>query len=63
VHANLNVRVPDLAVTCSRPEPDDKLLRDPLVVIEILSPSNRADTGAAAKGSDASIHRAGIADG
>ena len=46
VRANLNVRVPDLAVTCAAWEPDDGLLREPLVVIEILSPSNRADTWA-----------------
>jgi Uma2 family endonuclease len=46
VRGKSNVRVPDLAVTCSRLEPDDKLLRDPVVVIEILSPSNRADTWA-----------------
>lgn len=42
--ANLNVRVPDLAITCAAWNPEDRLLREPLVVIEILSPSNQADT-------------------
>ena len=46
VRANLNVRVPDLAVTCASWEPDDRLLHEPLVVVEILSPSNKAETWA-----------------
>jgi Uma2 family endonuclease len=46
VRADLNVRVPDLAVTCAAPDPDAKLLGEPLMVIEILSPSNKADTWA-----------------
>jgi Uma2 family endonuclease len=46
VRGKSNLRVPDLAVTCFRLEPDDRLLRDPVVVIEILSPANRADTWA-----------------
>jgi Uma2 family endonuclease len=46
VRANLNVRVPDLAVTCADWYPDERLLHEPLVVIEILSPSNKADTWA-----------------
>ena len=46
VRANLNARVPDLAVTCAAWNPDERLLREPLVVIEILSPSNKADTWA-----------------
>jgi hypothetical protein len=44
VRAKINVRVPDLAITCAKVEPGDKLLREPLVVIEILSPSNAAET-------------------
>ena len=44
VRAAINVRVPDLAVACAGVEPDDKLLRQPLVVIEILSPSNVTET-------------------
>jgi len=46
VRANWNVRIPDLAVTCTASDADDRLLREPLVVVEILSPSNRADTWA-----------------
>jgi Uma2 family endonuclease len=46
VQANLNVRVPDLAVTCAPLDPDDRLLREPLLVVEILSPSNKTETWA-----------------
>lgn len=46
VNADHNVRVPDLAVTCSPIDPEDRLLREPLVVVEILSPSNASDTRA-----------------
>lgn len=41
-----NVRVPDLMVTCAPLEPGDRLVREPVAVIEILSPSNHADTWA-----------------
>jgi Uma2 family endonuclease len=44
VQSDINMRIPDLAVTCSPPQPEDKALRDPVVVIKILSPSNRAET-------------------
>jgi Uma2 family endonuclease len=44
VRADLNVRVPDLAVTCAAWNPADELLHAPLVVVEVLSPSNKADT-------------------
>jgi Uma2 family endonuclease len=46
VRASLNVRVPDLAVSCAEWEPQERLLHQPLVIIEILSRSNRADTWA-----------------
>jgi Uma2 family endonuclease len=36
-----NLRIPDLSVTG---EPDDLLLREPVVLIEILPPSNARDT-------------------
>jgi Uma2 family endonuclease len=36
VRANLNARVPDLAVTCANLEPDDRLLRKPEVRIDLL---------------------------
>jgi len=39
-----NVRVPDLAVTCSGYESEEATLTDPVMVVEILSPSNAAET-------------------
>ncbi|MEO8714267.1 MAG: Uma2 family endonuclease [Acetobacteraceae bacterium] len=41
-----NMRVPDLAVTCSPYEIEESSLNDPVLIIEILSPSNPADTWA-----------------
>jgi Uma2 family endonuclease len=46
VHAKQNVRIPDLAIACSPPAGEDRLLDDPVLVIEILSPSNPAETWA-----------------
>jgi len=46
VRADHNVRVPDLAVTCVPWDSDDKVLSAPLVLVEILSPSNPKDTWA-----------------
>lgn len=46
VRADINVRIPDLGVTCTSIRSDDRLLREPVVLIEILSPSNAADTWA-----------------
>jgi Uma2 family endonuclease len=45
VRADFNERVPDLGVTCA-PAAGDKVLKDPVVLIEILSPSNERDTRA-----------------
>jgi Uma2 family endonuclease len=39
-----NVRIPDLAVTCAKIMPGQRTLPDPVLLIEILSPSNHADT-------------------
>jgi len=39
-----NYMVPDLAVTCSAADMAGKALHDPILLIEILSPSNRAET-------------------
>jgi Uma2 family endonuclease len=39
-----NFLVPDLAVTCSAADMAGKALRDPVLLIEILSPSNHAET-------------------
>ncbi len=44
VQSDTNMRIPDLAVTCSPALPGDKALRDPVLLIEILSPGNRAET-------------------
>jgi Uma2 family endonuclease len=46
VRADHNVRVPDLGVTCAPWDGDDRVLAAPLVLVEILSPSNEADTRA-----------------
>ncbi|MGH7117629.1 MAG: Uma2 family endonuclease [Acetobacteraceae bacterium] len=39
-----NARIPDLGVTCSPVLPGQAVLPDPVLLIEILSPSNQADT-------------------
>jgi Uma2 family endonuclease len=44
--ADFNLRVPDLAVTCTASGPSDVLVRDPIVIVEILSPGNAAETWA-----------------
>jgi Uma2 family endonuclease len=44
VRADLNVRVPDLGITCAPWGPQDRLLHAPLILVEILSPSNKAET-------------------
>ena len=44
VQARSNLRIPDLAVTCSGYEAEESTLPDPVLVIEILSPSNHAET-------------------
>ena len=46
VNARQNLRIPDLAITCSPAYADERLLEDPVLVIEILSPSNPAETWA-----------------
>lgn len=35
-----NMRIPDLAVRCSEPQVEQPTLTDPMLLIEILSPSN-----------------------
>lgn len=39
-----NIRIPDLGVTCSPLVPRQATLPDPVLLIEILSPSNQAET-------------------
>lgn len=46
VHASHNMRVPDLAVTCSDYEAEENGLTDPVLIVEILSPSDQAETWA-----------------
>src|SRR5215469_625289 len=42
--SDYNVRVPDLAVTCAAYQTEEPVLTDPVLLIEILSPSNQART-------------------
>jgi Uma2 family endonuclease len=44
VRSSANMRVPDLAVNCVADEPGQRALPDPILIIEILSPSNEAET-------------------
>lgn len=44
VRSNWNMRVPDLAVNCVPDERGQRALPDPILIIEILSPSNEAET-------------------
>jgi Uma2 family endonuclease len=46
IRAASNFRVPDLAVTCSAYEEEEYALSDPVLLVEILSPSNKAETWA-----------------
>lgn len=39
----INARVPDIAVTCA-PINDSKVFEDPVLIVEVLSPSNEAET-------------------
>ncbi len=39
-----NFMIPDLAVTCTATDMDRPALRDPVLIVEILSPSNHAET-------------------
>jgi Uma2 family endonuclease len=44
VRSNSNMRVPDLAVTCSEVNTGQIALPEPLLIVEILSPTNEAET-------------------
>ena len=44
LRAKWNYRIPDLAVTSGRNEKGVHAVPDPVIIIELLSPSNRADT-------------------
>ncbi len=42
--AKRNVRIPDITVTCNEATPRDHLVSEPLLIVEIISPSNEHDT-------------------
>ena len=44
VRGNENFRIPDLAVTCTRYDTEEYDVSNPMLIVEILSPSNRAET-------------------
>jgi Uma2 family endonuclease len=44
VKSDSNVRIPDLAVTCSQPQVEEYAIDEPVLLVEILSPSNRSET-------------------
>lgn len=44
VRADVNFRIPDLAVTCAPYASEEQMLSDPVLLVEIISPSNRAET-------------------
>lgn len=46
VRARENFRIPDLGVSCSRYDAEEYGIADPILLIEILSPSNAAETWA-----------------
>lgn len=46
IRSDSNLRIPDLAVTCSGYQEEEYVVSDPVLLIEILSPSNRAETWA-----------------
>jgi Uma2 family endonuclease len=44
--SDFNLRVPDLAVTCTPAAPADVIVPSPVLIVEILSPGNAAETWA-----------------
>ena len=44
ISSKLNMRVPDLGVSCTPDSPGEIALPDPILLIEIMSPGNKADT-------------------
>jgi Uma2 family endonuclease len=44
IRADWNFRIPDLGVTCAPDRKGERHLPDPILLIEVLSPSNDADT-------------------
>jgi Uma2 family endonuclease len=46
VRARDNVRIPDAAVTCSSDRSQEAVMAEPLLIVEVLSPSNEGETWA-----------------
>jgi Uma2 family endonuclease len=44
MRANWNFRIPDLGVTCEADRKGERIVGEPILLIEVLSPSNAADT-------------------
>jgi Uma2 family endonuclease len=44
VRSDSNVRIPDLAVTCTETQEEEHTIGEPVLLVEILSPSNRSET-------------------
>jgi len=44
IREDWDYRIPELAVTCTPNRADERALPDPLLIVEVLSPSNRDDT-------------------
>jgi Uma2 family endonuclease len=44
IQSDMNFRIPDLAVTCSDYQAEETTITDPVLIIEILSPTNQAET-------------------
>ena len=44
VQAATNFRIPDLGVNCTRITQEQRYLEEPVVLVEVLSPSNQAET-------------------
>jgi len=44
MRSNENVRAPDVAVTCMPKSQDEKFFPDPILIVEVLSPSNQRET-------------------
>ena len=44
VRADWNFRIPDIGVTCEPDRKGERMLQEPILLIEVLSPSNAQDT-------------------
>lgn len=42
--ADINLRIPDIVVTCTPLGPQDRVVAEPLLIVEVLSPSNERVT-------------------